>query len=300
MMAVGVIAVAALGLGAQSQTVPSFGTSVEAVYLDVFVSRGGHNLEGLTSDNFEVSDDGVVQSAEIVSSAAVPLHTVLVLDTSTSVAGAAFDHLKAAAQAFLDGLGPNDRVSLLTFAYGVRLAGELAAPANRASASLAEATARGTTALHDAVFTALKTADPRHGRPVIVVFSDGVDRLSFLSAEQVLRVARESDATVFVVFLATDLLRRDGTPVKRAKRAPDFLRSVAAETGGVLWQAMAADELRGKFLEILEQVKNRYVLRFEPTGVSGTGWREIKVRLKGARGKLRARRGYFRAGNRTR
>jgi hypothetical protein len=35
------------------------------------------------------------------------------------------------------------------------------------------------------------------------------------------------------------------------------------------------------------------VLSYTPTGVSATGWHRLGVKLKGKRGKVTARRGYF-------
>ena len=72
------------------------------------------------------------------------------------------------------------------------------------------------------------------------------------------------------------------------------IKDMAKETGGRVWRATAPRELREKFLEILSQLQNRYVLRFTPQGGARPGWHELEVRLKGRKGKIRARRGYFR------
>ncbi len=277
-----------------SQTPPSFGVSVEVVHLDVFVSHGDEAVRGLSSANFQVLDNGVLQKVEVVSQEDAPLHAILLLDTSHSVAGVTFSHLKAAGQAFLEGLGERDLATLLTFAYDIRLRSGPAAPPAAAAAAIDRASARGTTAVHDAVFTALKLADPRHGRPVVLLFSDGLDRLSYLSAEKVLQVARETDATIFVVFLTARLVNTGPGLQPRLDRPSDFLRDLAKETGGQVWTATAPQELREKFLQILSQLKNRYVLRFEPRGGARPGWHELEVKLKGRKGKVRARRGYHR------
>ena len=109
------------------------------------------------------------------------------------------------------------------------------------------------------------------------------------------RVARQSEATVHVVYLAAELLTSGGTSSEAAGQVSPFLRDLTEETGGSLWRAAGSAEFRDRFLEILDQVKRGYVLRFEPRGVARPGWHEIEVRLKGRRGKVRARRGYFRA-----
>jgi VWFA-related protein len=276
-----------------AQEPPRFEVSVEVVHVDVFVTRGSESVRGLISANFQVFDDGVLQEAELVSHEEAPLHAILLLDTSSSVAGETLGHLKAAGQAFLEGLGENDRATLLTFSYDIRLrSGPAALPADVAGA-IDRTEAAGTTALHDAVFTALKLADPRHGCPIILAFSDGRDVVSILSDEQVLRVAQESNAVVYAVFLAAE--QPDSTPSDdRSSEPPDFLKDVAKETGGQVWKATAPQELREKFLEILSQLQDRYVLRFAPKAGARPGWHELEVRLKGRKGEVRARRGYHR------
>ncbi len=283
----------ALALPLTAQTPPSFGVNVEVVHVDVFVSRGKKPVPGLSSANFRVFDDGVLQRAEVISHEEAPLHAILLLDTSSSVAGATLGHLKAAGQAFLEGLGQQDRATLLTFSYDVRLKSGPAALPARVAAAIDRTAASGTTTLHDAVFTALKLADPRHGRPIILIFSDGRDVMSFLSSDEVLRVARESDVVVYVVFLAAGLVESASFEV-RPPEPPDFLRDLAKETGGRVWKATAPQDLREKFLEILSQLENRYVLRFTPEEGARPGWHELEVRLKGRKGRVRARRGYYR------
>ena len=51
--------------------------------------------------------------------------------------------------------------------------------------------------------------------------------------------------------------------------------------------------LQEVFKEILEEVKTRYLLTYQPSGVAKEGWHEIEVKLKKRRGDIRARRGYY-------
>ena len=69
------------------QTPPplTFGTGVEAVYVDVFVTKGGQPVMGLTSSAFELRDDGAARPVELVAVEALPLTAILAFDTSSSV-----------------------------------------------------------------------------------------------------------------------------------------------------------------------------------------------------------------------
>lgn len=298
---------------------PVFGAGVEAVYVDVFVSSEGRPLTGLSAADFEVRDNGTPQSAELLTQEQSPTHAVLLLDTSVSVVSR-LETLKQAARAFLAGLRAGDKVSLLTFDQRVN-ARCLACDATAARVALDAARAEGGTAVYDALYVALGLADPRQGRPVIVVFSDGDDRLSWLTADKVLGVARESDASVYAVDTTQsgprpDLPRRAEAgneavedrssfltgsrgprdlrqgPIKVDERAPSLLQRVASETGGRVFPAGAGD-LQAAFLGVLGDLKSRYVLRYQPQGVARPGWHELSVRLKGRAGDLRVRKGYF-------
>jgi VWFA-related protein len=302
------------------------------VRLDVFASRDGRPLTGLTGSDFEVLDNGVPQRVEI-ESAGGPVHAILLLDTSGSVAGDRLRQLRAAAHAFVDGLGLEDQATLLTFAHDVRLASAPSldrAPLHRA---LDEASAGGGTALHDALFSALEFADPSRGRGVVLVFSDGDDRLSWLDASHLREAARRSEASVYAVALAAEPpgqgrdsvaylpdasrgegrmvappSRRGDAPVREVLPAnvfrpssslprgelPSLLRDVASDTGGQIWQAQGGAQLQAAFLQALAEVKSRYLLRFEPSA-SRPGWHTIEVKLKSRKCDVRARKGYVAA-----
>lgn len=307
------------------QEVPTFATGVESVYLDVWVGRGATPVQGLTAADFEVKDDGVPQQVEVVDISKVPLHAILVLDTSASVAGPQLNALKTAAGAFLEGLAAGDRATLVTFSHVRRLQGQAAGDPAGVAEALDAVSASGATALRDAVFTGLEMVDPRKGRSVVMVFSDGEDRVSWLSAEAVEAVARETDATVYVVdsagrsdsvhvvnrrkvetldpdsagLIATQReYARDHPGDLRRSRVPPphetapFLRHLAEETGGQVFRAGSADDLAESFRAVLARLKSRYLLRYEPAGVKAEGWHKIEVRLKGKEGDVRARRGY--------
>jgi VWFA-related protein len=307
-------------------SVPTFSAGVDVVRLDVFASRDGRPLTGLTAADFEVLDNGVPQRFE-VESAGGPVHAVLLLDTSGSVAGERLDHLRAAAHAFVDGLGPQDPATLLTFSHDVRVASPTSLDRAAVHRALDEVQAGGGTALHDALFSALQFAEPSHGRGIVLVFSDGDDRLSWLDGARLRDAARRGEASVYAVALAEapaaqghdsvaylpDVSRRppagSGPPVRTLPAnvfrpssssappggLPPLLRDIASDTGGEIWRAEGGAQLRTAFLQALSQVKSRYLLSFEPSAPTA-GWHTIAVKLKGRKGEVRVRKGYLAGG----
>jgi len=260
-----------------------FEVSVERIRVDVLVTRGGQPVRGLTAADFELRDCGVVQQLQPVLSEAEPVDTLLVLDRSGSVSGSRLAALREAASAFLDQLRGGERAALLAFSAEVALAQPLTAELQRVRAAVDRGAAGGSTSLRDAIYASLRLSEPGARRTVVVVFSDGVDTASWLRPAQVVSAARRCDATVYGV-LAGDPDERDDS----------VLREVSRATGGRLFESRRLPELRTRFLEVLEDVRNRYVLSYAPQGVERGGWHPLSVRLKRGRGEVLARPGYWR------
>src|SRR5436189_4058397 len=77
----------------------SFSSGTLAVSVDVLVTEGRNPVAGLTAADFELRDDGVLQTIDVVDTSAVPINAVLALDTSGSTIGQRQKDLIAASQA---------------------------------------------------------------------------------------------------------------------------------------------------------------------------------------------------------
>lgn len=281
--------------GSQAPPRPlEFRSQVGAVYVDAFVTRGGHPLADLRATHFELSDNGVPQQLELLSAESRPLTALLVFDTSSSMAGDRLEALRAAGEAFLDGLRPADEVALVAFSEDVV---PLAAPTPDKAAvrrALARLRAAGATAVMDALYSSiLLSAGGR--RSLVVLFTDGEDNSSWLGEADLRLVAERSNALVHVVAWRPP-------PVPQARRVPPrqteseqerVLREIAEAAGGRFWDADSPDRLRQSFAAIADAMGHRYVLRYEPEGVARGGWHRIEARLRGVRGDVHVRRGYW-------
>jgi VWFA-related protein len=272
------------GHGAHGEELPVFSSAIEMVRLDVSVTRQGRPLRGLTAREFEVRDNGIVQAVEVVGHEEKPVHAVLALDNSNSLAGPRLARLKSAARSLLDVLRPDDAVSVLTFSDRLVLEARAGEPREKAHAAIESTRAKLSTSLYDAAFTALTVADPALGRPVVLVFSDGQDVGSWLRPEQVLRVARTADLVTHVV-----ISEREGS---RAR----FLEDLAAATGGEVWR-VEDGELEEAFLRALEEFRSRYTLQYAVDDDARETWHDIEVRVRRAGAQVRVREGYLREGS---
>jgi VWFA-related protein len=269
---------------------PTFRAGVDVVRIDAAVLNGLAPVPGLTVDNFVVSDNGVVQELESVSLDAVPLSLTLVLDTSGSMVGERIHDLIDAVITLAKELRPQDSASLITFSEPMRFLVPMTRERTPLLTALSGIVADGYTSLNDAVFMGLqmRPVDVGETRPVLLVFSDGVDSSSWLSSAQLIESARRSRMLTLVVELVGS---SDGGPV----RSSDVLRDLASASGGRHWVAQNSRDLRSLFDKALNELRSRYLLTYVPKGVAREGWHDVKVTLKGARGDVTARPGYFAA-----
>jgi VWFA-related protein len=248
------------------------------VRLDVLVTAGGQPVRGLTVDDFEVSDNGVRQTLDLASFEQRPLSVVLALDASASLSATQLDDLRAAGRAVLTALKNDDRAALVTFSEVVSLEQALTGEAAAVESALGRVDADGRTALVDGVYSAVTIADASRGRGLAIVFSDGLDTASWLTKEQVIEAARRSDVVVYGV----------GT----GRTETGFLSDITDQTGGRLFQIESTADIRDRFLAILAEFRERYVLSYTARGVARSGWHRLDVRIKGRRAIVRARPGY--------
>ena len=267
---------------------PTFEVSVENVYLDVFVVRDGVAVPSLAASDFEVRDDGVRQNARLAQHEDLPLTAVLVFDASASLRGPRLEHLQAASRALVAGLRDHDEAALVGFSHELSVMVPQGAHRSTVRQAIDAITAGGATAMWDGLYAGLKLPRAR-GRALVVLFTDGEDNMSWLSAEQVQRVAEDSNAVVHVVTIADPVRNVRGADLPSHKA----LRRIADATGGRLWEAGTSKDLEPTFLRILAEMQSAYLLTYEPTGVKAGGWHRIEVKVKGGRGKVRTRGGYF-------
>ena len=80
-----ILALVALAAATAWAQTPSFASRIEAIRVDVLVARGGTPVLGLGENDFEVRDNGVLQTLEFVSYEDIPLNVVFALDMSASL-----------------------------------------------------------------------------------------------------------------------------------------------------------------------------------------------------------------------
>jgi len=257
---------------------------VDVVLVNAVVTDGGRFVPGLTRDAFRIVDDNRERPITSFQSTDAPLELVLALDASGSMAGV-LTEVKAAARAFVRALRPQDRVTLVAFNDTMFTLTRGESDKDLVAAAVDKLSAFGGTALYDVIVRSLQALSRRPGKHAVVIFSDGDDRSSQSTLEQVQRLVEESDA----MLLAIGLGRSSEQVLFRQK-----LESLADASGGRVLFADRSDELAESFAEVVRDLANQYTLGFEPQRDGRS--HAIKVEVPKRSVRVRARRTYIAPG----
>jgi VWFA-related protein len=256
-----------------------FTSRIEAVRVDVLVTDNGRPVQGLTPADFDVFDNGARQRVDLASFEEIPLNVVLALDMSASLQGLRLGHLQTAGRTVLEGLKKGDRAALVSFSHVVDPGGGLSEDLDRVRTALDRAQGAGLTSLVDASHAGIMIGESDVGRSLLILFSDGVDTSSWLTAESVLDTAQRGDVVVYSVEIG--------------EGRASFTRDLSEITGGRSIAIESTRDLSSTFIRILEEFRMRYLISYSPEGVSGAGWHRLDVRVKGRGLTVKARPGYF-------
>ncbi|MGH9313309.1 MAG: VWA domain-containing protein [Vicinamibacterales bacterium] len=259
---------------------------VSGVLLDVSVhDRAGVFVKGLKAPNFQVREDGAAQTLDLVRVEAMPATYTLLIDTSQSM-GRRIDFVREAAAGLVRQLRPDDRVVVAPFSREV---GPITGPSTDRQ-TLTEAMeslqARGGTAILNALEIISKHLVGRDGRHAVVLLTDGYDEHSTTARDAALQAIKSLRATLYVVGIAGS--------AGMSLRGEQFLRRLAAETGGRAFFPSRESELPWVHQRLAEEVQRRYLIGYTPKNqqVDGT-WRSIEVTASDPSWLIRTRPGYF-------
>ena len=272
----------------------SYKTGIDVAGFTVtVVDRDGDTVRGLEADDFEVREDGVAQSVSYFVAGpggdAVPLHIGLLFDTSESMEkDLAFS--RNAAIRFLKTFSDAEDFTLVEFADDVRAARFAQAEFARLVERIRSGKAKGKTSLYDAVSVYLGSAFEQTGKKVLVIFTDGDDTSSSRRWDEVVRLLRASDVTVYPI----GFLSYRGSPRLALQSR---LQDIARLSGGRAVFPATMKELDPMYAAIAAEIEGQYVLGYVPTNTARDGkWRKVEIKLKRSaseHAQVRTRAGYF-------
>jgi Ca-activated chloride channel homolog len=283
-----ICAAAALAMTADAQI--RVGTLTVPLYVTV-TDPTKRLVPDLQREDFEVYDNGKLQQLTNFDNQVTPITVVVMLDTSGSMT-LALDLVKQAAEEFLIRLLPADRGKVGAFNDKIEVKPEpgLAFSNNRDQLIryLNDLDFGYPTRLYDAVDYSITQLEPEDGRKVVLVFTDGEDTASRISAGAVNERARAQEVMVYSVGLENEYFMNQ----QRVRTSPDrALRRLSDDTGGGFFLLKKKDELGPTFTRIAQELHSQYVMGFTPETLDGKV-HKLEVRVKKPGMTARARRSY--------
>ncbi len=286
------IAAAALliaSLGAQETPQKTFKVSTNTVALYATVTDADKRLvPDLVQDDFEVYDNGKLQTLTSFDNKPQPISVIVMLDTSGSMT-LALDLVKAAAEQFLLRMMPDDQGMVGAFNDKIEFHPEgFTNSRDELVRSLKDLDFGYPTRLYDAVNESMSQLKPLQGRKVVLVFTDGDDNSSKVGSGHVTDRGRIEEVMVYSVGLENEYF--DGA--RRVRSSPDRgLKRLSEETGGGFFLLKKTDELTSTFTRVAQELHSQYVLGFTPQVLDGK-IHKLDVRLKKPGMAARARKSY--------
>ena len=304
--------VSALGLQAQQSSTPTEKKAqssaqesepaetlkVDVNLVNVFVTvtdQHGSPIGGLTKENFVLKEDDHEQTIKVFGrESALPLSIALAIDTSLSTRQDLPLEQASAKRFAHEIIRPIDALSVYAFSESVREATRgYTSDLKHIDESIDHIRVGAATALYDAIYLASRALDPRKGRKVLVLITDGGDTVSSVSYKEALRAAEEAEALVYSIIIV---------PIEssagRETGGEHALIQLSEDTGGKYYYATSTSQLDEAFRKISDELRTQYLLAYYPSQhKSFSEFRRIEVGIVGVESSekyhVRHRAGYY-------
>jgi Ca-activated chloride channel family protein len=261
--------------------------SANLVLLPVNVTdRRGTFVAGLKQQDFHVYEDRQLQELTVFEEGDTPVTVGLVVDHSRSM-GPKLRDVIAAVYSFTHSSNPRDEMFVVDFNDDVLIelmkGKAFSSDPKELEKALTAVTARGRTALYDAVSEGLNHIKYGHlGKTALILISDGGDNASHLKYSQVLAQARQSQTMIYAIGLVG---------ADDEDENPWLLRRLCKDTGGIAYFPREGESVAKVSAEIARDLREQYSLGYAPQNTQRVdAFRKIEVKVSAeGRGSLRVR-----------
>lgn len=255
----------------------------ELVMLDVsVVDRANRPIYDIGKERFSVFEDGVPQQIDFFSKELAPVSLGLAIDTSGSMRSKLESVIQAVTN-LVQGNRPQDETAVIQFKDTVELIEEFTADTGDVKDALDGLISNGQTSLLDAIILAgdYVQKEGRHRRKALIIVTDGLERGSFYSLDDLVDHAREQDVRLYLIGFTQDLDSQKGLFKKSTKtKAEQLLNKIAVETGGRSFFPKDISELSGITEQIALDLRTVYAVGYYPTNQKRDGtYRKVEVRV---------------------
>ena len=268
----------------------------------------GQWITNLNADDFEVLEDGIPQKISFFSKASdSPLSIAVVADISGSQEEFLKDHRRDLRDFLKTVMTKRDQALLVCFGNSIRLVSNFNQKADDLDEALKDyqkaknvsqypklgppELRSGGTAFYDAIVRGAGQLVGQQGRRAMILFSDGEDNASASNMLEAIEAAQETGVTIFTMRY-TEI--KKGVWTARNKYGRSVMTRLAAESGGLDFDAGESSDLRDSFRQIADMLRSTYDLAYSSNqGERDGSFRKIKIRAKQPGLNLRHKTGYY-------
>ena len=278
----------------------------------------GQFVTDLKAEEFTVYEDGQPQPISSFALKRLPVHVVMLVDTSSSVAKE-LDSFKDIAYKFIAQLDPADQVSLISFHDKVELIQDWTANRLLLKRALNRLQPGMFTRFNEALWLAAsEQLDKIKGRKAIIVLTDGIDSgFGQISADRAFRGLQEAEVATYVVSQTRidankeraelefyqaqgnnsfNKIRIGGIQerLQTLAQSEQNLTRIAEETGGRIFLPERFEDLGVAYQQVAEELRSQYVIFYSPTRAERDGkYRAIRVKVNRPHCQTATRFGYY-------
>lgn len=259
----------------------------------------GRFVAGLGKTAFTIFDDKRPQEITYFSDEDSPVSVGVLFDVSGSMSGDKVRRARDALAHFIQTSHDRDEYFLIGFNSRAQLLLDRTRDGNAVLDKLMFVQTKNNTALYDACYLGVERVQRgTHSKRALLLISDGQDNNSRYTFNELRRVLKESDVTLYAV----GILSGSDVGSSLGMEGQGILDELASVSGGKAFYPRSGAEMDDIFEQIALELRHQYSIGYRPPDFINNGkWHHIKVKVASPRGMprlfVRSKEGYFAIAN---
>jgi Ca-activated chloride channel family protein len=255
----------------------------------------GRYVSGLGKNAFTVLDEKKPQEITFFSDDDAPVSVGVLFDVSGSMSGEKIKRAREALSKFVQTSHNADEYFLIAFNSRAQLLLDKTRDGNAVLDKLTFVQTRNNTALYDACYLGVeKVQRGAHPKRALLLISDGQDNNSRYTFNELRRLLKESDVTLYGVGILSGSDAGSGLGME----GQAILDELASVSGGKAFFPRSNAEMDDIFEQIALELRHQYSIGYKPVNFTNDGrWHKIKVKVNPPRGLprlfVRSKDGYY-------
>jgi Ca-activated chloride channel family protein len=255
----------------------------------------GRFVSGLGKSAFTVLDEKKPQEITFFSDDDAPVSVGVIFDVSGSMSGDKVNRAREALSKFIQTSHNMDEYFLIAFNSRAQLLLDKTRDGNAVLDKLTFVQTRSNTALYDACYLGVeKVQRGAHPKRALLLISDGQDNNSRYTYNELRRLLKESDVTLYGI----GILGGNDAGSGLGMQGQGILDELASVSGGKAFFPRSNAEMDDIFEQIALELRHQYSIGYKPQNFANDGrWHKIKVKVTPPRGLprlfVRSKEGYY-------